>query len=64
MQVIFQFFVEITCKDNVYLCQNGGTCQNTSQNNSVIGYKCKCPVGYYGFLCELSKSLLVLNFRY
>lgn len=45
----------IQCKNSTYLCQNGGTCYNTTlANNTVIAYRCTCPTGFHGSLCELS----------
>ena len=45
----------MTCKSSSYVCQNGGTCVNsTSTGNSFIGFTCNCQSGYYGSLCELS----------
>ncbi len=40
----------VTC-GSTNLCLNGGVCQNANIN-SYIGYKCLCPLGYSGFLCE------------
>ena len=57
--ISFTFFNKATmkCKNSTYVCQNGGLCVNTTNivgNNSRIGFKCNCPSGYSGDLCELS----------
>ncbi len=56
LSLIYFNILVLKCKNNTYLCQNGGFCSNITgkNNNSVIGFKCDCPIGYYGSLCELS----------
>ena len=36
------------------LCQNGGICKNTpaTSSDSLVNFRCLCPVGFTGFLCE------------
>ena len=41
----------MTC-GNTNPCKNGGTCENANVNSAWIGYRCLCPTGYSGFLCE------------
>jgi len=49
------------CSDSTFACQNGGTCQNLTVSADVIlGYKCTCPSGYEGFLCDKSNLILCL----
>ena len=43
----------LPCRNSTFLCQNGGTCFNTTVN-SFIGFKCSCKPGFYGTLCENS----------
>ena len=44
-----------TCPDSKYICQNGGTCVNIAVSaGTIFGYKCSCPSGFTGELCETS----------
>lgn len=48
---------------SVNLCQNGGTCVNLNVTSTdLFGFKCNCPIGYSGDLCE--KSLLFFIYNY
>ena len=47
----------LSCSNSTFLCQNGGTCNNSTVN-SYIGFKCQCPLGYSGNLCEKSKNFI------
>ena len=41
------------CQSYEYLCQNGGTyVPLTPTNHTTPRYKCKCPTGYTGHLCQ------------
>ena len=49
------------CRSNP--CQNGGTCVNLNVTSTdLFGFKCNCPIGYSGDLCE--KSLLFFIYNY
>lgn len=56
------------CQNKTYICENDGICVNKSEITSYqdirVGFFCKCPRGYSGFLCDISKTTLSykLNF--
>ena len=45
--------INSTCAMYGSLCQNGATCVNNPAGQH--GFKCVCPSGYYGGVCEYSK---------
>ena len=47
------------CSDSQFICENGGTCSNiTVDSDSFFGFKCICPVGYSGDLCQTSNFII------
>ena len=46
----------VYCESSRFICENGATCKNISvSSDSLFGFACDCPKGFYGELCELSK---------
>ncbi len=45
------------CANSTMFCRNGGQCENIqTDSTSLFGYRCKCPDGYSGTLCEKSNA--------
>lgn len=63
LQIIFKALTfkeePLFCQNETFNCKNGGKCKNTTDYNDddYIAYTCECPVGYSGFLCELSQNI-------
>ncbi|RNA12759.1 A disintegrin and metallo ase with thrombospondin motifs 3-like [Brachionus plicatilis] len=45
------------CNESISLCQNGGTCRNTTVSGA-IGFECVCLLGYSGQFCETKNPCL------
>jgi len=54
-------FDGVTCSPKDYCtpspCKNGGVCQA----DNAVGFKCACPGGYTGSLCQHSKDECNVN---
>ncbi len=50
----------LKCEANT--CQNGGTCVDDPDSKfKSIGFKCVCPSGYFGYLCERGFHFIKFN---
>lgn len=52
----------IKCSENV--CTNGGTClndTNSHKTDKIFRFKCLCPNGFKGDLCEIEIPNLIAN---